>query len=212
MFRTNWRNTVHQQFQNWILLGWSIFVWLSSMYGHLIACMHTQQISFCGGAVPAPVFMADRDLAYEVFGTVHQVLDGALSFECLPTFTDWQAVPEGLHHTYLRERERERLLTQIDRHAPRSYFQRCRFRHSIETLQSIVPYQVFVSVFVFLMILNIFHNDQWWCCRTIRSSLYLMLSKRKLPCEDIKVTFSVLTVDRKKPKLKGPHHSPKIWG
>lgn len=114
--------------------------------------------------------------------------------------------------THIWERERERLLTQIDRHAPRSYFQRCRFRHSIETLQSIVPYQVFVSVFVFLMILNIFHNDQWWCCRTIRSSLYLMLSKRKLPCEDIKVTFSVLTVDRKKPKLKGPHHSPKIWG
>lgn len=43
-----------------------------------------------------------------------------------------------------------------------------------------------------------------------RHALYLMLSKRKLPCEDIKVTFSVLTVDRKKPKLKGPHHSPKI--
>lgn len=58
------------------------------MYGHLIACMHTQQISFCGGAVPAPVFIADRDLVYEVFETVHQVLDGALSFECLPTFID----------------------------------------------------------------------------------------------------------------------------
>lgn len=210
MFRTKWRNTVHQQFQNWILLGWSIFVWLSSIWPPY--CLHAHPTNFIlwrGCSCP-------RFHGWQGSG-IWSLWDSASSFGWCSEF--WMS--SYFHRltgcpwtpsSHISERERERLLTQIDRHAPRSYFQRCRFRHSIETLQSIVPYQVFVSVFVFLMILNISHNDQWWCCRTIRSSLYLMLSKRKLPCEDIKVTFSVLTVDRKKPKLKGPHHSPKIWG